>query len=187
MTETVADIRDTLLAIIEEERRAALHQHKWRKITARHEIAGTALQFETVVEENATAEEIFAALAPIEDAVDRFQAKLELIMCYRSAENECKQIELAVQTYYRQRHDYETENAKHNATRRNTVGLNAGQIKNLQGQRETIKEKLSRVDEYIAEGEKLKTFIAGDNRLSSLEAEVRSRLHALRGERQDAA
>lgn len=186
--ETVAmEIAAILTEFSEEQRRRTLHETKWRKMTVARVVGDTQLQFETVIDQNATAEEIFAALAPIDGAIDRLKAKSDLSDHYFRMLNKCGEIEMSVKKHASERYSYEIANRKHSANRRSEVGLNAQQQTNLKQIREAIREGFVRIDEMRHAAIECERVIGGEHPFVVLEAEITARLDALRGERQDAA
>jgi hypothetical protein len=75
MTELTQDMLEAFAEVLhsftEEQRRAALNQHRWKKLVVARQVGQTQIQCETVIEENASAEEIYQALAPLDGAIDR--------------------------------------------------------------------------------------------------------------------
>jgi hypothetical protein len=181
------EIAAILTEFTEEQRRAALNQQRWRKLTVARVVGDTQLQFETVIDEAATAEEIYAALAPIDGAIERLKAKADLNDHYFRILNRCGEIELSVKRLTSERYAYEVANRKHNANKRAEVGLTAQQQQNLRQIRETIREGFERIDEMRKATVECERVLGGENPFVVLEGQINARLDALRGERQDAA
>lgn len=182
-----AEIAEILTAFAEEQRRAALNQHRWRKITVARVVGDTQIQCETVVDEQAGSGEIFDALAPFDAAIDRLKAKSDLSDHYARIGMCLGEIEMSARALARDRHKFELENAARNQSRRNPIILTAAQDAQLKQHRDNIKEKFIRVEELQAAASETKRILGGADPYQVISDQIAVRLDALRGERQDAA
>jgi hypothetical protein len=182
-----AEIAEILTAFTEEQRRAALNQHRWRKITVARVVGDTQIQFETVVDEQAGAIEIFEALAPLDAAIDRLKAKSDLSDHYGRIASCLNEIEMSAKALARDRHGFAVRNAKGNERRRTEVGLTAQQELALNQHRESIRERFERVDSLYASARETLRIVGGEDPFAVVAEQLAKRLDELRGERQAAA
>jgi hypothetical protein len=181
------EIAEILTAFTEEQRRAALNQHRWRKITVARVVGDTQIQCETVVDEAASAAEIFMALSPLDAAIDRLKAKSDLSDHYGRIASCLNEIEMSVKALARDRHGFATRNAQSNARRRTEVGLTAQQELALNQHRDSIRERFERVDALYASVRETLRIVGGEDPFVVVAEQLASKLDTLRGERQAAA
>jgi hypothetical protein len=182
-----AEIAEILTAFTEEQRRAALNQHRWRKITVARVVGDTQIQCETVVDEQAGATEIFEALAPLDAAIDRLKAKSDLSDHYGRIASCLNEIEMSVKALARDTHRFQADNAMRNQTRRNPITYTEAQKANLTQHRESIKERFERIEELQASARETLRIVDGEDPFAVVAEQLAKRLDAVRGERQDAA
>jgi hypothetical protein len=182
-----AEIAEILTAFTEEQRRAALNQHRWRKITVARVVGDTQIQCETVVDQEASATEIFEALAPLDAAIDRLKAKSDLSDHYGRIASCLNEIEMSAKAHARDRHEFSVKNAKSNQQKRIDVGLTAQQNLALQHHRDSIKERFARIEELQASARETMRIVGGEDPFAVVAEQIAKRLDAVRGERQDAA
>lgn len=182
------EIAEILTAFTEEQRRAALNQHRWRKITLARVVGDTQIQCETVVDEEATDAEVYGALASLDAAVDRLKAKADLVGLYEDVDSYLRQIEVSVNARTHDRNAFLDKNRQQNAGRRNDiVGLTEQQLAMISRHSEAMRhnfEEIEKVQSKIADAERV---VAGEGVIIVRSEKTEKRLDALRGERQDAA
>jgi anti-sigma28 factor (negative regulator of flagellin synthesis) len=182
------EIAEILTAYTEEQRRAALNQHRWRKITLARVVGDTQIQCETVVDEQASGAEVYAALAPLDAAVDRLKAKSEIVAHYETISSCVGQIEVSAKARARDRYEFARKNQQQNANRRNEiVGLTAQQNSMLSVHGEAMKANFERIEELRSVIARLVRVVDGGDPIAVKAMHIDERLDALRGERQDAA
>ena len=172
----------------EQRRRDELFESRFRKITIAHQIdKTTTVQAEVLIDEMEDAGGIFRALQPIDDAFARMEAKAELNRLLNAMLNKCGEIEMSVRKHAAERYSYEVKNRAHNANKRIEIGLNAAQQQNLKQNRDAIRDGFERIDEMQKAVEENRRVLDGGDPFEVLVKKIDERLHALRGERQDAA
>ena len=170
------------------QREHALTQTKRQRIMVQRTIGDMQVSFESLVDEGASPQEIFAVLEPLDGALDRMQAKAFLSAQYNSILNKCGKIEAAAKDLQTHRVSYETANALRNTNRRvERVGLTVEQDKALK----VIRDDIVKLWQDIAEGEKaaaetLRIF-EGEDPFVVQRDQMRARIDELRVTRQDAA
>jgi anti-sigma28 factor (negative regulator of flagellin synthesis) len=182
------EIAEILAAYTEEQRRAALNQNRWRRITLAWAIGDMKIQCETVVDEQASDAEIYASMAPFDAAVDRLQARAEVVANYETIASCVGQIEVSAKARARDRYEFARKNQQQNINRRNEiVGLTAQQNSMLSVHGEAMRANFERIEELRATIAQLMRVVDGDDPIAVKARHIDERLDALRGERQDAA
>jgi hypothetical protein len=186
------DLVVKFIAVLDEfargERERALAQAKRQRLVVTHPIADGQMQFETLVDEGASAAEIFEVLAPLEGAIDRLKAQAELVLHYGAMLNQCGLIEQAVEKLRDDGEKFQRENAQRNAGHRvQRVGLTDAQHAGLDQHRGNIRLGFERIEEARKAAAECLRVLEGESRFSVLDEQIAARLDALRGQRPDAA
>jgi hypothetical protein len=169
------------------QRAAALGQAKRQRITVTRPLGDLHVQFELVVDEGSSPAEIYEVLAPLDAALDRLKAKVDLASHYERINDICGQIDLAVNKLAGERAKFQAENEVLNETRRAPVVLTTAQRSALDHHRGTIRDHFVRIEEVkIAAGECM-SILKGASRLELLDRQINERLDKLRVMRPDAA
>ena len=170
------------------EREQALTQTKKQRLVVARNVGNTQLQLEKVLDENASAEEIFDAIEPFERAVERITAKVKLSECYLALEQQANQIELAYKKRAGDLIEFGEKNRIANSRKRgDIVGLTVTQAATLKSQAESIRALWERVEEIKAIIGENRRILGGGDPFSIAAAKVTHRLDALRGYSADAA
>jgi hypothetical protein len=171
-----------------EQRALALAQTAKQKITIVRNIGQICqVNYETVIEQGAPAEEIFRLLEPIDGAIDRLKAKSDLSDHYNLSANDCGQIEMTVKRLAGLRIQFAAENARRGQNRRQEVGLSATQQTSLDEARRTIRELFEKIEERRLAIAECRRVLDGEDPFKILGEQIDKRLDALRGNRADAA
>jgi hypothetical protein len=171
-----------------EQRALALTQTKKQKITIVRNIGQICqVNYETVVDEGAGADEIFNLLEGIDGAIDRLKAKSDLSDHYNLSANECGQIEMAVKRLAGLRIQFAAENTRRGQNRRQEVGLSATQQTSLDEARRTIRDLFEKIEERKLAIAECRRVLGGEDPFKILDEQIDKRLDALRGNRADAA
>jgi hypothetical protein len=171
-----------------EQRALALTQTAKQKITIVRNIGQICqVNYETVIEQGAPAEEIFRLLEPIDSAIDRLKAKSDLSDHYNHSANDCGQIEMAVRRLAGLRIQFAAENTRRGQNRRQEVGLSATQQTSLDEARRTIRDLFEKIEERKLAIAECRRVLGGEDPFKILDEQIEKRLDALRGNRADAA
>lgn len=170
------------------QRRAALGEARKQRITIVRNIGQICqVTYETVIDEGASGEEIFALLAPIDQALDRLKAKSDLSDQYNLALNDCGEIEVASKKLAAMRVEYDATNTQHNASRRTArVGLTSQQVGSLNEQRKSINTFFERIEERKRVAAECLSVLQGSDPFDLLRQKLDDRVDALRGSREAA-
>ncbi len=107
----------TFAAVLDEfaasQRELALGQAKRQRILLTRPIGDMQVQFETLVDEGASSEEIFTALQPLDRALDRFQAMSDLSATFKLIGKHCASIEQSIANLASERAKYQQANQQH--------------------------------------------------------------------------
>ena len=178
-------------AVLEEfvaaQRAQAVGQARLQKIILARQIGEGQLQFEAVIEEGATAAEIYDMISRVESAADRLKAKVELSGHYGRMLNIAGQIEITIRKAAEDRVTFEAHNAAANAHRRIAVTMTKAQGAALEQHAANLKDCWQRIEETEKAIAECRRILEGEEPFSVLADQVGARLDKLRGARLEAA
>jgi DNA repair exonuclease SbcCD ATPase subunit len=169
------------------QRQLALGEVKKQRITVTRRIGDMGVQFELVVDEGSTAEEIFHTLDPLDGALDRLKAKADLSDHYKKILDHVGQIEQAYQKSAADLAEFRLRNDTWNENRRQPIEFTDAQVAALAHHKQTIRDHQGRIDELqkcVAEAVRV---LNGESPFGVLDEQISQRLDQLRGTRPDAA
>ena len=186
MSEDRKELAVEVAAVLDEfaaaQRALALTQTNKQRIVLRRNV-GTVCEItlEKVVDADASAEDLYDAVAPINAAIDRLANKVELAGYYEKILNLCGQIDVAEAKYQEMTVEYRKKLRSRNSNRRTEVGLNDTQINALEGQRTSIKAIFERIEETKKAAAECRRIITGEDPFDVLAQQIDARLDKLRG------
>lgn len=186
-TEDLAKFTAVLDSFAAAQRQQALFETKRQRVIVTRHVADLNVQFETLVDEGASATEIFAVLAPLDGAILRLKATVDLSSHYDRMANLVGTIEMSMKKLATDRIKFQAENAQRNQSRRSPIVLTDAQRKALDQHREAIRDSFERIDELKKAAFECRRVIGGEDPFAVLEGQIDERLDQLRGERPDAA
>lgn len=166
------------------QRAQALDQAKRQRITVVRSIGehGGQVHFETVIDEGASADEIFRLIAPLDGALDRLKAKSDLSDHYFRILNKCGEIEQAMHKAAEDQVTFSAQNRERNKSRRvEVVGMTAPQRATLDGHRTSIRAGMARIDELWKAVAECRRILGGEDPFQVLDEQVKTRVEKLRG------
>jgi uncharacterized membrane-anchored protein YhcB (DUF1043 family) len=169
------------------QREQALVQTKRQRITVTRPVGDMHVQFETLVDESASPAEIFDVLAPLDTALDRLKAKVDLSSHYERMANLCGQIEMSAHKLATDRAKFQADNEARNERRRTPIVLTQPQRTALDQHRQAITDSFERIAELKKAAAECRQIIGGEDPFAVLDRQIEERLDRLRGARPDAA
>ena len=177
-------------AFVAAQRQAALTaaEPKKQRITLSRHIGDTGAVIDLVVEEGSLPEEVFASFMPIDKALDRYKAKMDLATWLGRLDDAVRLLDQALTKRTEMLGEYRQVNDRRNDNRRNPILFTDAQSSSLKNQQTTI----DGLNEQI-EGHKQKivdckrVLVEGLDEADVYEARINERLDRLRGSRPDAA
>lgn len=169
------------------QRQQGLFQVKRQRLIVTRSVGDMQVQFETLVDEGSSPGEIFDALAPLDGALDRLKAKVDLASHYERMGNLCGQIEMSMHKLAADRAKFAAENELRNQSRRQAVVLTTAQRAALDQHREAVRDGFGRLEELQKAAAECQRIIEGESLFAVLDAQIAARLDGLRGARPDAA
>ena len=164
------------------QRALAIGEEKKQRIILRRNVGPSAeVTLETVLPQGASAEEIFAAMDPVNSAIDRLANKVELARHYEAMLNKCGEIELSIKQFATDRVAFAAANAERNASRRVPRVMTEQQRAKLAAHRESISANFERIAEIRRAADECRRIIGGADPFDVLAGQIEERLKKLRG------
>lgn len=166
------------------QRALALDQAKKQRLTVMRSIGehGGQVSFETMIDEGASADEIYQLIAPLDGALDRLKAKSDLSDHYFRILNKCGEIEQATHKLAEDQVTFSAQNRERNKSRRvETVGMTPPQRATIDGHRTTIRDGFARIEELWKAVAECRRILGGEDPFQVLDEQVRTRVDKLRG------
>jgi hypothetical protein len=184
------EVGEVLAAFAAEQRAIALAEPRKKRIVMRRNVNNSCeVSLETVLSEDATAEEVYEALAPVNAAIDRLANKAELAGHYEAILNKAGLIEQTMRKMAEDQVHFQAEastrvvriNQRKGEDSRESAAMTKQQRDVLAGHRKSIVELFNQVEELKRASAENLRIIAGEDPFDVLRQQIEDRLDKLRG------